>query len=60
MQHPNRAIGPKEATMNPDNDLPPDWDLDMQYEDRFSCLGDAETTEYDPYGAYPDDDDCAI
>ena len=46
--------------MNPDADLPPDWDLDMQYEDRYSCLGDAETTEYDPYGSYSDDDDCAL
>ncbi len=29
-------------TNTPDNDLPHDWDLDMQYEDRFACLGDAE------------------
>jgi len=37
------------ASMNtntPDNDLPPDWDLDMQYEDRFACLGDETTDEY--------------
>jgi len=34
----------------PDNDLPHDWDLDMQYEDRYACLGDAEwenTPDYD-------------
>ena len=30
---------------NPDNDLPHDWDLDSQYEDRWSCLGDAECNE---------------
>ena len=27
---------------NPNNDLPHDWDLDSQYEDRFACLGDCE------------------
>jgi hypothetical protein len=31
------------------NELPEDWDLDMQYEDRFSCLGDCETTDEPPY-----------
>jgi len=28
------------------NELPDDWYLDMAYEDRFECLGDAEC---DPY-----------
>jgi|LauGreDrversion2_6_1035139.scaffolds.fasta_scaffold343683_2 hypothetical protein len=27
---------------NPTNELPDDWYLDMAYEDRFECLGDAE------------------
>jgi hypothetical protein len=36
--------------MNPHDDgYAPDWDLDMQYEDRFSCLGDCETTDSPPY-----------
>ena len=31
------------------NDLPHDWDLDMQYEDRFDCLGDyTDTTDEYP------------
>lgn len=34
-------------TNTPDNyDYSPDWDLDMQYEDRFACLGDETTDEY--------------
>jgi len=33
-------------TNTPDNDLPHDWDLDMQYEDRYACLGDETTDEY--------------
>lgn len=33
--------------MNPDpNELPPDWDLDMQYEDRYACLGDCECEDW--------------
>ena len=41
---------------NDENDLPHDWDLDMQYEDRYSCLGDAEMYDEnwgDRYGFDP-------
>ncbi len=44
----NRPPMPYTALMdntNP-NELPDDWYLDMAYEDRFECLGDAEC---DPY-----------
>lgn len=43
-------VGYNPCMMNPDNHLPEDWDLDMQYEDRYACLGDAEwenTPDYD-------------
>ena len=36
-------------TNTPDNDLPHDWDLDMQYEDRFACPDDyTDTTDEYP------------
>jgi len=37
-------------TNTPDNDLPHDWDLDMQYEDRYADLGDAETMYDEDWG----------
>ena len=42
-------------TNTPDNDLPHDWDLDMQYEDRYACLGDEMYDEDwgDRYGFDP-------
>jgi hypothetical protein len=37
-----------------ENDLPHDWDLDMQYEDRFACNGDFETADdWSRYGFDP-------
>lgn len=34
----------KGTTMtDPHNDLPNDWDLDSQYEDRWACNGDCES-----------------
>lgn len=34
--------------MDPEN-YAPDWDLDMQYEDRFACLDDySDTTDVCP------------
>ena len=52
---PSRVVyNPGMKNPTNENDLPHDWDLDMQYEDRFACLGDFETADdWSRYGFDP-------